>query len=121
MRLVTTSDGTSVTSTGLRVLASANSPRMMRPPCFGCPPAAAVPNVGAMVGAGAAGLAALEVGCVAPAPLLELVVAAGADVGEDGCDAGPHAASTSMPAVSADTMRPLTAPVMKSIEGSPLG
>jgi len=50
MRLVTTSDGTSLTVTGLSVLASANSPRMIRPPCFGCPAAA-----GATVGPGTAG------------------------------------------------------------------
>src|SRR5919199_45272 len=118
MRVVTTSDGTSVTVTGLSVLASANSPRMMRPPCLGWPAA------GAVVGVGAAGALAAAVGWPAAGALVAAgaVVgwAAGAAVGAAGWDAGPHAASTSRLAVKVDTRRPRTAPVAKSIEGAPL-
>jgi len=123
MRLFTTSDGTSVVRIGLSVLASANSPRMTRPPGFGWPAAGAVPRVGPIVGPGTLGLAAL-VGSpldaaagldVAPAALV--AGAAAALVGDDGVGwvAGPQAATTSMPAVRVDTMRPL-ARVNKSIE-----
>src|SRR5262249_36119704 len=112
MRLVTTSDGTSVTVTGLSDFASANSPRMMRPPCFGWP-------AGAVVGAGTIG-ADVVVVCAAAAGTVVaagFAVAAGAEVGPDGpgCDAGPQADTSSRALVKIATMRPPTAPRKKSM------
>src|SRR5712692_9158665 len=65
---------------------------------------------------------AAAVGCAAAAGALvaaaAVVGAAGADVGAACWAAGPHAASTNMPAVREETMRPLTAPRKKSIAKS---
>src|SRR6266851_3363700 len=115
MRLVTTSDGTSLTVTGLRVLASLNSPRMTRPPCFGWPAAAV-----ATVGPGTAGGFAAAVGC-APVAAAGAVVAAGALVAAGAAVgtaplAGPHAASNIVLAANVDTIRPLTVPCQKSMQ-----
>src|SRR5207245_11636714 len=86
MRLVTTSDGTSVTVTGLSVFASAKSPRITRPPCVGWPAA------GAVVRAGAAGAFVAGVRWGAGALVAAGGLPGGADVG-GACTPGAPAAS----------------------------
>src|SRR5258708_25309414 len=107
MRLATTSDGRSLTVTGLSVLASENSPRMTRPPCFGCPAAA-----GATVGPGTAGALAAAVGCTPDAGAGALVAAAGALVAAGAAVgaallAGPHPAPNNVAAPDLCTSWPL--------------